>query len=54
MGIETLKFLQNALDYLQREAGVNFHLREHPNRRRYVSYLTRTVMDTIGAPVSWQ
>ncbi|KAI2493079.1 hypothetical protein MHU86_21463 [Fragilaria crotonensis] len=52
MGIETLKFLRNALysdseagnlirlnlDYSQREAGVDFHLLEHPNR--HVSYLT--------------
>ncbi|KAI2498643.1 hypothetical protein MHU86_15820 [Fragilaria crotonensis] len=52
MGIETLKFLRNALysdseagnlirlnlDYSQREAGVDFHLLEHPNR--HVPYLT--------------
>jgi hypothetical protein len=52
LGIETLKFLRNALysdseagnlirlnlDYSQREAGVGFHLLEHPNQ--YVSYLT--------------
>jgi hypothetical protein len=52
MGVETLKFLRNALysdseagnlirlniDYLQREAGVDFHLLEQPNR--HVSYLT--------------
>jgi hypothetical protein len=52
MGVETLKFLRNALysdseagnlirlniDYSQREAGVDFHLLEHPNR--HVSYLT--------------
>ena len=52
MGIETLKFLRNALysdseagnlirlnlDYSQPEAGVDFHLLEQPNR--HVSYLT--------------
>jgi hypothetical protein len=54
MEVETLKFLRNALysnseagnqirlnlDYLQREAGVNFHLLEQPNC--HISYLTPT------------
>jgi hypothetical protein len=52
MGVETLKFLRNALysdseagnlirlnlDYSQREAGVDFHLLEQPNR--HISYLS--------------